>query len=744
MLGNTNIKVQLQKSFFAGLGGGEAAVDAAAAAVGAPASARKAFASGLTSTGATPSSMSTATATTTTTLAPGTPGTRTPSSKPVDDQFAFAVDDRSRAAAAAAASMSSSTLKSPAASKVFALAAEQAKHAKRTRLLRLDAVSASDVSESDADAQRPPLASNLNTPTKLRQRSANDTPRSKAVIFAENLEAQPTPSRNIPTAASTPLKRSLRQSATATPQQKSKQQLSSSNDATPDRRVTRSAVKQHVPEPKTPKGRTPDAKLIARQRLAETMNASDSESDQESDDDSDEEAEDEEFEPSYLAAIKEREAAEGVEPSTTDDGKDTSLTPSLFGKKDSDFDRDVKRRGKLRANVEDYFVDSRSTATSKKLTSNNTLASLPVLTRAEFLDCLTRIPRKHAKERDMLQSLIPSRFPQWNCELAQGFNLLLYGYGSKRAVLDQFKEYACKNVPVLTLNGYMPTINLATDLFAKLSVGVLGKDATKPLGNVATQLAQVAAYFKDPAREFPCMYLLINSIDGPAMRSGASNKTLLVLQTLIQSVPRGTIRVIATIDHINAPLLWDRQSADWFHWLWKDVTTYQEYFVETGHEGFVMVEAETRKGVNGAVHVLRSLNVNARRMFRILAEEQMLALSGGGDGGEEEAQEKGRKKRRGEKGSVERGDAEDEEEDEQAGKKAAAADKSVKGMSYNGFLQKCIEQFCVNSLDNFKAQLAEFRDHRIILSKRGFQGEENVYIPFDKTTLENLIGQLSF
>ncbi|KAI9337987.1 origin recognition complex subunit 2-domain-containing protein [Obelidium mucronatum] len=515
--------------------------------------------------------------------------------------------------------------------------------------------------------------------------------------------------------------------------------------ATPERRATRSLTGSLpvsvAPTPKTPKGRTPDAKLAARKRLLETVAVSDSESEEDGDSDDEDECDEdtsddeEEQEPNYDA-----DAVAAV----SDNDEDCVVVPSKFGHKESDYDRDIQRRGKTRADVEDYFVETGTSGAKKNLTSNNTLSSLPVVTRAEFMASLEKMPFKHKRERNQLLELIPTKFKEWSCELSLGFNLLLYGYGSKRKVLGMFKEQECQDSPVLTLNGYMPSVNLLTDLLGKISIGILGKDSSKPLGPASTQINNIGAYFHDATRPHSCLYLLINSIDGPALRLP---KQQLLLQALLQSVPRGTIRVIATIDHINAPLLWDRQAADVFHWLWKDATTYEEYFEETSYEGLVMVEAETRKGANGAVHVLRSLNSNARKMFKILADSQLeiAANAGGGDGGADEEEARGansRKKRRVVKGDEEGGDS-GNTSPTASNPAAGGGDKAI-GLPYYKFLNQCIENFCVNSQDNFKAQLAEFRDHRIILSKRGSQGEEMLYIPFDVTTLKTLLGQITF
>lgn len=41
------------------------------------------------------------------------------------------------------------------------------------------------------------------------------------------------------------------------------------------------------------------------------------------------------------------------------------------------------------------------------------------------------------------------------------------------------------------------------------------------------------------------------------------------------------MRLIASIDHVNAALLWDNRTAAAFKWLWLDVTSYASYEAET-------------------------------------------------------------------------------------------------------------------------------------------------------------------
>lgn len=43
------------------------------------------------------------------------------------------------------------------------------------------------------------------------------------------------------------------------------------------------------------------------------------------------------------------------------------------------------------------------------------------------------------------------------------------------------------------------------------------------------------------------------------------------------------VQLIASMDHVNAPLLWDRQAATGFNWLYQDLTTFAPYWTEVSH-----------------------------------------------------------------------------------------------------------------------------------------------------------------
>lgn len=99
-----------------------------------------------------------------------------------------------------------------------------------------------------------------------------------------------------------------------------------------------------------------------------------------------------------------------------------------------DLDSDERmEKGVLR---ERFFANLRIKTSA---TSNNTLSLLPVLSGKTYLDSLVSQPQKHGSEICRLNDTYCRYFPQWLFELEQGFNIVLYGYGSKRELIDAVK-----------------------------------------------------------------------------------------------------------------------------------------------------------------------------------------------------------------------------------------------------------------------------------------------------------------
>ncbi|KAG0316345.1 Origin recognition complex subunit 2 [Dissophora globulifera] len=346
--------------------------------------------------------------------------------------------------------------------------------------------------------------------------------------------------------------------------------------------------------------------------------------------------------------------------------------------------------------TERYFQDLHQ----KSRTSNNTLSKLPTLEHAEFMQAIRRAPVKHAKEMEMLMLLYEEQFSQWYFELMSGFNLLIYGYGSKRALLTKFATTILTDAPLIIVNGYFPTVSIKS-IVDKISAEAM--QYSGPTGTLQEQIAFIHAYFRQPDQDrgIQKLYLLIHNIDGSSLRSEKAQAAL----SLLAACPK--IHLVASMDHINTNILWDAVKASRFRWVWHELTTFRPYLTETSYENSIMVR-QGELGARGVQFVLASLTSNGKGLFRILAEHQIEA--------EREAAET---------------------------RTSGARNHADGGMAYHTLYKRCQEDFLVSNDVTFRTQLTEFRDHRIMHSKKGADGVETLFIPLSADILEGILEKMS-
>ncbi|NXG48307.1 ORC2 protein, partial [Psilopogon haemacephalus] len=354
--------------------------------------------------------------------------------------------------------------------------------------------------------------------------------------------------------------------------------------------------------------------------------------------------------------------------------KATSVPPSrnTLAKKNED---------KVSNLVEEYFEAHSS---SKVLTSDRTLQKLRKkrFNQQTLHDLLRKAPLAYADEIKTLNQQHENLFSKWMLQLHLGFNIVLYGLGSKRDLLEKFRTAVLEDSVHLVVNGYFPSITIRS---------VLNSITEEVLDHIGTfrsppdQLEFIIKRFKeDSSLE---LYILIHNLDGQMLRGEKSQQILAQLSSL------PNIYFIASVDHINAPLMWDQAKLSLYNWLWYETTTFSPYVEETSYENSFLVQQSGSLALSSLTHVLRSLTLNARGIFRLLAQFQL------------------------------------ENKD----------NPSYPGLSFHDFYQQCREAFLVNSDLTLRAQLTEFRDHKLIRTKRGADGVEYLLIPVDDSTLTDFL-----
>ena len=383
-------------------------------------------------------------------------------------------------------------------------------------------------------------------------------------------------------------------------------------------------------------------------------------------------------------------------------------------------------------------------------TSNNTISSLSLLSHEQYYKQIRAYQDPHQSSYEHLHSLHSRSFPQWRFELSQSFSVCLYGYGSKRHLTDSFakylySQYASSPPKIIVTNGYISNLTIRQILTTVATVvydcpvSSLPKLSTQPREIVNSILHELTS----SAPTHP-VYLLINSLDAPPLRRSP------IPSILAQLSASPHIRLLATCDTPNFPLLWDTNLRDQYNWVFHDTTTFISYagveiedVVEEVNE--LMGRSGRRiKGKEGVGFVLKSLPENARSLYRVLIAELLSQQDTGLDGFEEDIANIG----------VD-GDKDDDaligtpQKSQRKGNSAAAAAAAARAaageacIEYRTLYRKVVEEFICSNEMGFRQLLKEFHDHQMIVSRKDVTGTEMLGVPFRRDEMEAILEDLT-
>eukprot|EP01083_Nonionella_stella_P144680 452132_1 len=315
-----------------------------------------------------------------------------------------------------------------------------------------------------------------------------------------------------------------------------------------------------------------------------------------------------------------------------------------------------------------------------------TLADLNLMTKKEVLQREQVLGEKHKVEKRNLTKQYESEFEKWYLDLKSDFNLLFYGVGSKKLLLQKFVRKFCTDGPLYIVNGYFPAVSIR-DILKEISREIIPRyDPFAPKNmyapGVDAHAALIARYFDSEQAVHP-LYILINNIDGKPLRTTQAQIAL----SLLANSKR--IHMIASYDHVRSPLLWDGRMLDQFSWCQRCVHTFRPYSMEGSCvEEVVAGSLESR--TTGIEYILRSLTPNHREILKVLAEEQLTnGLS--------------------------------------------------EGIPFPKFLELCLDIMLINSDVAFRAHLKEMTDHGLIEVRRGRDGAKMHVIPYPETAIRKHI-----
>lgn len=259
-------------------------------------------------------------------------------------------------------------------------------------------------------------------------------------------------------------------------------------------------------------------------------------------------------------------------------------------------------------------------------TSNNTLASLGLLTHDEYFSILRDFKDPHEADIKFLEDLHAQSFGQWAFELAEGFSICLYGYGSKRPLLHRFaKQLHAKTTDhethkIVVINGYIHTITIR-EILSTVSSAI---DPAYKLtsGNPVALLQDVLSLLSSTDIT---LTVILHSADAPPLRRPP-------FQTILSQLaghPR--VRLACSADTPDFPLLWDSGHRSAFNFVFHDCTAFAPRAaaeLEVVDEVHELLGRKARRvgGKDGVAFVLRSLPDNAKSLFRLLVGEVLVAM----------------------------------------------------------------------------------------------------------------------
>ncbi|KAJ8127891.1 hypothetical protein O1611_g5744 [Lasiodiplodia mahajangana] len=328
-----------------------------------------------------------------------------------------------------------------------------------------------------------------------------------------------------------------------------------------------------------------------------------------------------------------------------------------------------------------YFAQTRPGAAR---TSNNTLASLNLLTHEEYFSILRDYKDPHEDDIEFLDSIHVQSFPQWGFELSQGFSICLYGYGSKRPLLHKFAKHVYSSITdhgshrIVIINGYVRANMSSLRDILSVVAGAVDPKHKLAAGGPSVMMDSLKSVLSN---HDITITVVLNSIDAAPLRRPGFQPILAQLAAHPQ------IQFICSADTPDFTLLWDSSLRSSFSFVFHDCTTFAPFTAELE--------------VVDDVHELlgrKARRVGGKEGVTLLAGEVLVSMDDEADSTSENP-----------------------------------------GVEYRMIFNKAVEEFICSSEMSFRTLLKEFHDHQMITSRKDMLGTELLSVPFRKEELEGIL-----
>ena len=312
----------------------------------------------------------------------------------------------------------------------------------------------------------------------------------------------------------------------------------------------------------------------------------------------------------------------------------------------------------------------------------------PMIDSQKFMQISKQLKDPHQDHiDDLLVDYEVRFFEKWLLLMESGFNILIQGYGSKINLIENFRLLHLMDYHHVVIKGYYPGLTLKS-IMDSLS-DAIGFTNEHPPTSWEKFCEDFLEYFSQQKIR---LYIMIVSIDAALTNL---NKLLSFLKSLTSQT---RIRFVASIDLINANLLWDQESKNCFRWLTYNCSTFENYSIESSFENGFLHNPSGSLALSSLMNVVKSLTPNAKKILEVIMTNHL----------------------------------------QTAAKSKGAATPS--GILFQRCYLMCRESFLVNSDLALRGQLTEFVDHGLITIKKNSEGGEIIVLNLSQSVMNTYLG----
>jgi len=188
---------------------------------------------------------------------------------------------------------------------------------------------------------------------------------------------------------------------------------------------------------------------------------------------------------------------------------------------------------------------------------------------SELRALVANLPERLSEEKKQLLDRYTSDVRRMAAQWRAGFSLLFYGYGSKFELLQMVLKKCSAGFPAILIDGLSQRVNPRSIL---MNILAISRDC-QPKNFSSLSNEELLKEIREEA-QYQRIFVILSNIDAPGLRSYKDQRLL----SELASTPR--VHFGASIDHVNAPLIWDLQTRDRFSWTWQHVPTFKPYIRE--------------------------------------------------------------------------------------------------------------------------------------------------------------------